>query len=235
MNTAATATTTASPWVPVIAATVGAAAALIVGVVTQLWSGRRERQQWEHERQYRKQQWKHERQDRQQQWDSERASRVWEKQATAYEAALTETVNRWARHSRWMRSDSETWTTENLAEYLKSQEDPGWSAAEGRLLAYSSQEILTALYEARSADECVSQEMDKAKKGLEAGKSTIAAGNRTQEQALVKSLVKPVRAALNTSLGCDYKLIRLMQTVLHPDDPAAVLPRPDWSGEAPPG
>lgn len=63
--TAGTATgVTASPWVPVLAAAVGAGAALVVGILTQWWTGRRESVQWSREREDRKEQWERERQDR---------------------------------------------------------------------------------------------------------------------------------------------------------------------------
>jgi hypothetical protein len=83
VSTAAAATATVSPWVPVIAASVGAAAALIVGVLTQLWSGRRERQQWERERK-----------DRQQQWERERASRWLQDRQQTY-ARLLAALHEW--------------------------------------------------------------------------------------------------------------------------------------------
>jgi hypothetical protein len=65
----------ASPWVPVVAASVGAGAALIVGVLTQWWSTRRENQRWERERGERQKQWQREdslrwHQDRQQTYSS---------------------------------------------------------------------------------------------------------------------------------------------------------------------
>jgi hypothetical protein len=83
MSAAAGTTATASPWVPVIAASVGAAAALIVGVLTQLWSGRREKLKWDRERE-----------DRRQQWDRERANRWLQERQQAY-ARLTAALHEW--------------------------------------------------------------------------------------------------------------------------------------------
>jgi len=220
MNTAAVATATASPWVPLIAASVGAAAALIAGVLTQMWTGHRAKQLWDQQRQARQQQWEHERQDRQEQWDRERASRLREKRTVAYEAALTETVDRWIRHASWKRSDAETWTTDYRAKYFASQQGPEWSVAEGRLLAYSTQPILTALNAARFADQAVSQAMDTA------GETEKAAGRPlTQEE--VSSLLNPVDEALKKSVARDKELIRLLQAYLQelaPDGPPASGP-----------
>lgn len=230
MNTAAVATATASPWVPLIAASVGAAAALIAGVLTQMWTGHRAKQLWDQQRQARQQQWEHERQDRQEQWDRERASRLREKRTVAYEAALTETVDRWIRHASWKRSDAETWTTDYRAKYFASQQGPEWSVAEGRLLAYSTQPILTALNAARFADQAVSQAMDKVAGPIRAGKSEKDAAILSPERA---SLLKPVQDALDKSVTCDKELIALVQTALLEgarDHPPAPGP-----GEAPPG
>lgn len=64
MRLSAAAGITPSPWVPVLAAAVGAGAALVVGILTQLWTGRRENVRWSRERDDRKEQWRRERQDR---------------------------------------------------------------------------------------------------------------------------------------------------------------------------
>jgi hypothetical protein len=64
MRLSAAAAATASPWVPVLAAVVGAGAALVVGILTQFWTGRRENIRWSREREDRKEQWGRERQDR---------------------------------------------------------------------------------------------------------------------------------------------------------------------------
>jgi hypothetical protein len=58
-------------WIPVIAAGVGAVAALIVGVITNLWTGHRDKIRWQNERTEREQQWGRERDARQQQWQRE--------------------------------------------------------------------------------------------------------------------------------------------------------------------
>jgi hypothetical protein len=71
MNTVAgpiaAATATVSPWMPLLAAAVGAGAALIVGILTQLWTGHRENVRWTRERNEREAQWNRERQERQNQ------------------------------------------------------------------------------------------------------------------------------------------------------------------------
>lgn len=74
MSTSAAATVATAPisvWIPVIAAGVGAVAALIVGVITNLWTGHREKVRWQNERTEREQQWGRERDARQQQWQRE--------------------------------------------------------------------------------------------------------------------------------------------------------------------
>jgi hypothetical protein len=45
----------------------------------------------------------------------DRDSRLWDKRAAAYEAALAEIVNRSATRQRWLNSSSETWTAENYS------------------------------------------------------------------------------------------------------------------------
>ncbi len=64
MRASTAAGVTASPWVPVLAAAVGAGAAVVVGVLTQLWTGQRENIRWSREREDRRELWQRERQDR---------------------------------------------------------------------------------------------------------------------------------------------------------------------------
>jgi hypothetical protein len=101
----ATTATAASPWLPVIAAAVGAGTALIVGVVTQLWTGHRENvrwsreqqdreDQWQREDQARRDQWQREREDRQQQWQREDAQRWLQDRQQIY-ARLMAALDEW--------------------------------------------------------------------------------------------------------------------------------------------
>lgn len=146
----------------------------------------------------------------------DRDNRLWDKRAAAYEAALTEVVNRSATRQRWLNSCSETWTAENLAEYIASQDKPEWSEAEGRLLAYSPQRVLRALYVARSADADVSQAFDRVGVRLTAGKSEIAAGTLTFDELRdqVRPMLDMVREAVNESLNRNNELVALMQIEL---------------------
>jgi hypothetical protein len=96
--TAAT-TATVSAWVPVIAAAVGAGAALIVGVITQLWSGRRENQRWQRERDDRDAQWHRERQARQEQWEREDSLRWQQARQQAY-AVFLSALDEWDTNLR---------------------------------------------------------------------------------------------------------------------------------------
>jgi hypothetical protein len=159
----------------------------------------------------------------------DRESRVWDKRAAAYEAALAEIVNRSAVRQRWLRSPSETWTAENLAEYFASQDKPEWFAAWGRLLAYSSQQVLKALAAARSADFDVSQAFDRVGERLATGKLEIAAGTLTPD-ALHKQLLPMldrVGEAVNESLNRDEELVAQMQIELQGrarDRPPAIGP-----------
>lgn len=145
-----------------------------------------------------------------------RESRVWDKRAAAYEAALTEIVNRATKRQRWLRSSSQTWTAKNLAETLASQEKPEWSGAESRVLAYSSQQVLMALEAARSADDAVSQAFDRVGERLAAGEPQVAAGTLAWEtlRDQVFPLLELVRAAANESVSRDEELIGLMQIEL---------------------
>lgn len=61
MSASAVTGTTASPWIPVLAAAVGATAALAVGLVTQLWTAHRENVRWSREAEERREQWQRER------------------------------------------------------------------------------------------------------------------------------------------------------------------------------
>jgi hypothetical protein len=76
VSATAAATVTVSVWVPVIAAGIGAGAAVIAGVITQVWSSHRDKKQWLRERDERRAQWDQERQARQQLWARE-DSRQW--------------------------------------------------------------------------------------------------------------------------------------------------------------
>ncbi len=75
---------TASPWVPVAAAAVGAGAVLIVGILTQLWADHREKKRWQREREDRQEQWRREREDRQVQWEREDSLRWLQDRQQAY-------------------------------------------------------------------------------------------------------------------------------------------------------
>ncbi len=76
------ATSASDPCVPVIAAAIGAGAALIVGVITAWTAGHRENTKWQRERSDRDQQWDRERTERDRQWQRERDERKdqWERE-----------------------------------------------------------------------------------------------------------------------------------------------------------
>jgi hypothetical protein len=147
---------------------------------------------------------------------SGREGRLWDKRAPAYEGALIEIVIRATKRNRWLNSSSQTWTAENTAEYAASQETPEWSAAQGRLLAYGSQQVLMALGAARSASESVSQAFDRVAEGIEAGESEIAAGTLTPDKAReqVWPLLEAVRHAVGEVADREDELVDLMQTEL---------------------
>lgn len=88
-------------------------------------------------------------------------NRLWAKRAAAYEAALTQMLIRSTARVRWLNSSSETWTAENVEEYLATQYQPEWSAVEAKLLAYSSDQVEQALSATRLADGAVSQAFDR--------------------------------------------------------------------------
>jgi hypothetical protein len=69
---------------PLLAAAVGAGAALIVGILTQLWTGHRENVRWTRERNEREAQWNRERQERQNQWKREDSLRWLQIRQEAY-------------------------------------------------------------------------------------------------------------------------------------------------------
>ena len=97
VSTTAAATATTSPWVPVIAASLGAGAALFVGVLTQWGSSRREKQRWDREREDRQEQWLQEAKSRRKQWQQERR----------------------ARQEQWQREDSLRWHQELQQAYAR--------------------------------------------------------------------------------------------------------------------
>jgi hypothetical protein len=94
VSASATTATAASPWLPVIAAAVGAGAALIVGVLTQLWTGHRENARWSREREDRKDQWQREDQARRDQWQREDAQRWLQDRQQVY-ARLMAALDDW--------------------------------------------------------------------------------------------------------------------------------------------
>jgi hypothetical protein len=158
-----------------------------------------------------------------------REGRLWDKRADAYEAALTEMLNRSATRERWLDSSSETWTAENLAEYFASANKPEWSVAEGKLIAYSPQQVLEALYETRSADADVSQAFDRVGERMAADKLEIAAGTLTFEahRDRVFPLLERVRGAVRESRNRDRELAAVIQIELQGrarDRPPAIGP-----------
>lgn len=102
----ATVAATASPWVPVFAAAVGAGAALVVGVLTQLWTGHRENVRWSREREDRQKQWEREDQARQEQRRREDQARQeeWRRE-------------RDDRQEQWQREDRLRWLQGKQAAY----------------------------------------------------------------------------------------------------------------------
>jgi FtsZ-interacting cell division protein ZipA len=68
---------------------VGAAAALVVGILTQWWTDRRENQRWEREREDRRMQWERERDDRREQWQREDSLRWLQDRQQAYARFLS--------------------------------------------------------------------------------------------------------------------------------------------------
>jgi hypothetical protein len=94
MAAAAAATSSSNPWVPVIAAAVGAGAALIVGVITALTAGHRETVRWERERTAREKQWERERDERRDQWGREDSLRWVQTRQQAY-AQLVADLRTW--------------------------------------------------------------------------------------------------------------------------------------------
>lgn len=160
----------------------------------------------------------------------DREGRLWDKRAAAYETALTETVNRSATRERWLNSSSETWTVENLEEYRAWQAKPDWSEAEGKLLAYASQQVLEALIAARSADAHTAEAFDRVGERIAAGKLEMAAGALTWDalRKQVLPMLELVREAANESLSRANNLIDLMQIELQGrarDHPLAIGPR----------
>ena len=91
-----TATAAASPWIPVVAAAVGATAALVVGILTQFWTGQRENTRWFREQNDRKKQWARERKERKKQWQREDSFRWHQDRQQAYARLLT-ALDEWDR------------------------------------------------------------------------------------------------------------------------------------------
>jgi hypothetical protein len=134
-----------------------------------------------------------------------RESRMWEKRAAAYEAALAELAQRnVARERFFLQMSSASPPTDVLTEYLAVQDAPGWFAAEGQLLAYSSEGILDALDTARSADYEASehfrvlQEAVKASQQLPtaSSESVREAHNKRTKDALMKAVGEVAQVGL---------------------------------------
>jgi hypothetical protein len=99
--------------------------------------------------------------------DAARDDRLWDKRASAYEAALTELANRAVRREHAIRlAENPNTAPETLAEYFATQETPAWSEAEGRLLAYSSKKVSRALEAVRSADDAASEGFEPLRKAV---------------------------------------------------------------------
>ena len=102
-----------------------------------------------------------------------RESRIWDKRAAAYEAALTELANRQVRRLRAMRSGGDvSKVPELLAEFHAAQDTPAWPEVEGRLLAYCSQRVWDVLEAVRAADRAASESFDQLMEQVKAARQT---------------------------------------------------------------
>lgn len=130
-----------------------------------------------------------------------RESRFWEKQAAAYEAALTELAARRVRRPVMRLTAEYSPPPEILKEYLAARSTPAWLAAEGQLLAYSSKDVRDALDQARDADENASELLDRTAEARDAAQ-------------LSEDDNKLVQAALKRSQASDLQLINLIRAEL---------------------
>jgi hypothetical protein len=94
VSATAAATGTISIWIPLISAGIGAGAAVIAGVITQVWSSHRDKRQWERERCERRVQWDREHQTRQELWARE-DSKQWLRDRQQTYAKFVSTLFEW--------------------------------------------------------------------------------------------------------------------------------------------
>lgn len=135
-----------------------------------------------------------------------REGRLWDKRAAAYESALIELAQRQARRERFQRLQDAGDTAvaqKALADYFATRDTPAWAAAEGRLLAYSSNEVRDALEAARRAGEAVSEAEERAE---EAKKTPGQVSPATQHEEYMQLL-----HAIFDTAASDAFLIRVIQ------------------------
>jgi hypothetical protein len=137
-----------------------------------------------------------------------RESRFWDKQAAAYEAALTELAARRSRRERVMRITAEiTPPPQMMKEYSTARDTLAWFSVEGQLLAYASKEVRAALDKAREADRTASETFDRVQDVIDQAGSLSETDSKAVSAALLKSqtddlqLVNLIRAELQGTRG----------------------------------
>ena len=146
-------------------------------------------------------------------------TRIWDKKATAYEAALAELANRELRRDRAMSLPADPMMAGELLEtYFATRDTPEWSEAEGRLMAYSTEKLWNALREARCADREAAVCFNELVEPMEEVHQLRADGNHSGMQQVIDLRVSP--AVKRTSKGLvesaarDSELVNLIRNEL---------------------
>jgi hypothetical protein len=147
-----------------------------------------------------------------------RDDRLWDKRAEVYEQAIAYVLFRQFERRRL----SPEYTSNNQQELPKSSfggyQPPGWVVLEGRLLAYGSDEIVTASREAHNANLRVYWCHDRWRTMADKAKEAVSAGDVTQAQngaAALERVGGDVEDELRVAEEKDRELIRLVRSKLH--------------------
>ena len=150
-----------------------------------------------------------------------RDDRIWEKRASAYEAALAAILGHANKRSRAMREDAMESRPRLLADYFASYESQSWAETEGRLLAYSSPAVESAFLQSRRAEQAAAVTWDRCHELLEQRdafddrpESQRTAGHVIELSDQAEAALGRTVAAVEEALGRDDALIKLIRAEL---------------------
>lgn len=157
-----------------------------------------------------------------------RDDRLWERRASAYEAALTAMLEHVARRHQAMRKDLKEPDQERLlADFFAAYESQDWLQAEARLYAYSSVPVQSAFISSRAAAREAAELFDKLSELRQerAAVRNLPAAERSAQKDYLKELTDQTdqafaktNTAMVQSIRQDDALMQLIRAELQVTD-----------------